>query len=201
MALAECDDGKLMIHIPSVDNAMVELEKALEVDPKNVNSIIKKASILMERAAVQEAIEAFELAERVDPADPDLYYHRGECASLFDSFDAITKPQHPTGQVRFLMQDNDNAIADYKKSLELDDNFVYAYIQLGVGQYKLGQTAKAMATFKKAAKKFKGSGEVYNYHGEILLDTQNWTDGMDVRSMCRRRARLLIGCLTSFGEL
>ncbi|KAJ3055603.1 TOM (translocase of outer membrane) complex component [Rhizophlyctis rosea] len=142
-----------------IEDAMSNLEKALEFDPKNVNSIIKKASILMERAAIQEAIEAFDEAERVDPNDPDLYYHRG--------------------QVRFLMQDNDNAIADYKKSLELDDNFVYAYIQLGVGQYKLGQTAKAMATFKKAAKKFKGSGEVYNYHGEILLDTQNWNDALE----------------------
>ncbi|KAJ3043774.1 TOM (translocase of outer membrane) complex component [Rhizophlyctis rosea] len=142
-----------------IEEAMADLEKALDADPKNVNSIIKKASIYMERGSVTEAAGEFERAEQVDANDPDLYYHRG--------------------QVRFLTQDNEGAIADYKKSLAIDDNFVYAYIQLGVGQYKLGDVGTAMATFKKATKKFKDSGEVYNYHGEILLDTQRYSDALD----------------------
>lgn len=59
----------------------------------------------------------------------------------------------------------------------MDENFVYAHIQLGVAQYKLGDVGSAVATFEKATRKFKESGEVYNYHGEILLDTQQFEEG------------------------
>ncbi|KAI8819490.1 import receptor [Fimicolochytrium jonesii] len=141
-----------------VDLAMTDLEKSLEADPKNVNTIIKRASIYMERAEVEKAIEEYNRAIELDPRDPDVYYHRG--------------------QIRVLTNDNQGAIDDYKKSISLDSDFVYAHIQLGVAQYKLGDVGGAQTTFEKARRKFKNSPEVYNYNGEILLDTQQYEEAL-----------------------
>ncbi|KND02792.1 uncharacterized protein SPPG_01873 [Spizellomyces punctatus DAOM BR117] len=142
-----------------VESALADLEKSLELDPKNVNTIIKRASLFMERAEVEQAIKEYNRAIEIDPKDPDVYYHS-------------------TGQIRVLTQDNYGAIEDYKKSISLDDTFVYAHIQLGVAQYKLGDISTAVTTFEKAARKFKSSGEVFNYHGEILLDTQRFDEAL-----------------------
>jgi import receptor subunit TOM70 len=101
----------------------------------------------------------FEEAIMIDPNDPDIYYHRG--------------------QVRFLMGEFSNAANDYQKSADLDKKFVYSQVQLGVAQYKLGQTKDALVTFRKCIKNFKNSAEVYNYYGEILLDMGNLADATD----------------------
>jgi import receptor subunit TOM70 len=74
------------------------------------------------------------------------------------------------GQIRFLINDLAGSIKDYKKSVSIDASSIYAFIQLGVAQYKLGELEKSKRTFETAMKKFGDSHEVYNYYGEILLD-------------------------------
>jgi import receptor subunit TOM70 len=76
-----------------------------------------------------------------------------------------------------LTGDLEAAIADYKKSLELDSDFVYAHIQLGVALYRAGEKGEASKIFKKASRLFADCPEVYNYHGEILLDQENFDEG------------------------
>lgn len=56
--------------------AFADLEKSLNLDPENVNTIIKRASIFMERANVEQAINEYNRAIEIDPKDPDVYYHR-----------------------------------------------------------------------------------------------------------------------------
>ncbi|KAJ3089658.1 hypothetical protein HK102_005844 [Quaeritorhiza haematococci] len=141
-----------------IGNAVTDFSKSLDLDPKNVNSIIKMASIFMEKGEVEQTFAEFKKAESVNAEDPDLYYHRG--------------------QVKFLTGDLAGAADDYRKSLVLDDDFVYAHIQLGVAQYKMGDIGDATVTFRKASKKFKDRAEVYNYHGEILLDQQKFQDAL-----------------------
>ncbi|KAI9098268.1 import receptor [Phlyctochytrium arcticum] len=138
----------------NVDAAFEDLERSLELDPKNTNSIVKRASIFMERGELEKAIGEYDRAIGINPQDPDVYYHRG--------------------QVRSLTQDMVGAVEDYKKCMALDDTFVYAHIQMGVALYKMGELENANTTFEKASRKFKTSGEVFNYRGEIMLDTQNY---------------------------
>ncbi|KAJ3021302.1 UNVERIFIED_CONTAM: TOM (translocase of outer membrane) complex component, partial [Siphonaria sp. JEL0065] len=95
-----------------IPTAMQHLDTSLTLDPKNMNTLIKRASIFMERQDLENAVREYEKAESVSSTDPDLYYHRG--------------------QVRFLTGDVSAAIIDYQKSLELDSEFVYAHIQLAV---------------------------------------------------------------------
>ncbi|KAI8900668.1 hypothetical protein BC833DRAFT_580978 [Globomyces pollinis-pini] len=142
-----------------VNEAVEDLEKSLELDPKNVNSIIKRATLYMERGEVEKTIQQFEKAESVTKEHPDLFYHRG--------------------QVRFLTGDFEGAVQDYSNSLKYEkenESSVYVHIQMGVAKYKLGDLVGSDAKFKEAKKLFPKSAEVWNYHGEILMDKQNFAD-------------------------
>ena len=55
------------------------------------------------------------------------------------------------------------AAENYTKSTELDDKFVFSHIQLAVAQYKSGNLANSMATFRRTLKAFPHRSEPHNY--------------------------------------
>lgn len=82
------------------------------------------------------------------------------------------------GQVYFITGDFDRAIVEYRRSSELDPDFIFSHIQLAVAQYKNGATEKAMHQFRKFLKDFSTSPEVFNYYGELLLDQQKYEEAV-----------------------
>ncbi|KAF9373416.1 TOM (translocase of outer membrane) complex component [Podila verticillata] len=134
--------------------ALVDFDKAIELDPNYVQTYIKRGSIFMEQADAPKTFQEFDTAISIEPTDPNIYYHRG--------------------QVHFITGDYEAAGKDYIKSIELEPTFVFSHIQYGVSQYKLGNISDAMETFKKALTEFPESGEVNNYYGELLLDQQSF---------------------------
>jgi len=61
----------------------------------------------------------------------------------------------------------------------LDDQFVFSHIQLAVAQYKEGQVANGMTTFRKTLRAFPERSEPPNYYGELLLDQNRFQDAID----------------------
>ena len=51
-------------------------DKAIELDPKYVQSYIKRSSIYMELGDLPSTLKQFEQAAAINPSDPDIYYHR-----------------------------------------------------------------------------------------------------------------------------
>lgn len=142
--------------------AVEDFNKALDIDPKHVQTFIKRASIYMEQGDIAATFKQFEDAIGIDPSNPDIYYHRGQVNYINGNYDAAAK--------------------DYSESIKLDESFVYAHIQLGVVQYKLGSISSAMATFKNTLKKFESSADVHNYYGELLADQQKIEEALDMFS-------------------
>lgn len=81
--------------------------------------------------------------------------------------------------MHFILAELPEAAKDYQKSIDLDSDFIYSHIQLGVTQYKLGSIASAMATFRRSIKNFENVSDVYNYYGELLLDQQKFQDAIE----------------------
>ncbi|ORZ00497.1 hypothetical protein BCR43DRAFT_452474 [Syncephalastrum racemosum] len=148
-------------HFLKGDNtaAMECLDKSIELDPKFVQSYIKRSSLYMEQGNIAAAFKQFDDAIAINPAEPDVYYHRGQVNYISGQFDAAAK--------------------DYAESLKLDDSFVFAHIQLGVVQYKLGSISSAMSTFNNTLKRFPESADVQNYYGELLVDQQKVQEAID----------------------
>ena len=91
-------------------------------------------------------------------SDPDIFYHRA--------------------QLHFILGEFPDAARDYQKSIDLDGEFIFSHIQLGVTQYKIGSIASSMATFRRCIKKFDKVPDAYNYYGELLLDQQKYEEAI-----------------------
>ncbi|KAK9472781.1 uncharacterized protein V1510DRAFT_416890 [Dipodascopsis tothii] len=140
------------------EGAMTDLLASLELKP-SVQAYVKRASLHMELGNPVAATNDFDEALKLDADSPDVYYHRG--------------------QVRFILSDFAKAAEDYQKSIKLDQEFASSHIQLAVAQYKLGQVATSMATFRRCVKAFPTSSDVFNYYGELLLDQQKFDDALE----------------------
>lgn len=160
------------------DSALTDLNKSLELDPAHVQSYVKRASMHLEQsrstskyymdqifanesltAKRDEAARDFELAIEHNPNDPDIFYHRA--------------------QLHFILSEFSMAATDYQKSIDLDSDFIFSHIQLGVTQYKMGSIASSMATFRRCIKNFGDKSDVYNYYGELLLDQQKYQEAVE----------------------
>jgi import receptor subunit TOM70 len=105
------------------------------------------------------AADDFEKAVEQTDSDPDIYYHRA--------------------QLHFILGEFAEAAKDYQKSIDLDREFIFSHIQLGVTQYKMGSIASSMATFRRCIKNFDKVPDVYNYYGELLLDQQKYQEAIE----------------------
>jgi import receptor subunit TOM70 len=105
------------------------------------------------------AADDFSMAMEQNNDDPDIYYHRA--------------------QLHFILGEFAEAAKDYQKSIDLDRDFIFSHIQLGVTQYKMGSIASSMATFRRCIKNFDTVPDVYNYYGELLLDQQKYQEAIE----------------------
>ncbi|EOO02621.1 putative mitochondrial outer membrane 72k protein [Phaeoacremonium minimum UCRPA7] len=141
------------------EDALLDLTKSIELDPAMTQSYIKRASMNLELGAPEKAEEDFEAAMKQNSDDPDIYYHRA--------------------QLHFIKGEFSEAAKDYQKSIDLDRDFIFSHIQLGVTQYKMGSIASSMATFRRCMKNFDKVPDVYNYYGELLLDQGKYQEAIE----------------------
>nr|CAG8629896.1 13553_t:CDS:10 [Entrophospora candida] len=68
---------------------------------------------------------------------------------------------------------------DYERRIELDPEFVFAYVQLALCKYKTKGIVDAIKVCEDAIRKFSDSAEIYNYYGELLVESGDITSGME----------------------
>ncbi|KAK4121396.1 mitochondrial precursor protein [Parathielavia appendiculata] len=141
------------------EEALADLSKSIELDPAMTQSYIKRASMNLELGNPEKAEEDFAAALSKNAEDPDIYYHRA--------------------QLHFIKGEFAEAQKDYQKSIDLDRDFIFSHIQLGVTQYKMGSIASSMATFRRCIKNFEKTPDVYNYYGELLLDQGKYHEAIE----------------------
>ncbi|KAI9655245.1 MAG: TOM (translocase of outer membrane) complex component [Alyxoria varia] len=139
--------------------ALEDLTKSVETQPSLTQSYIKRASIQLEYGNRELAAADFETAMEKNKDDPDIYYHRA--------------------QLHFIGGEYTEASKDYQKSIDIDKDFVFSHIQLGVTQYKLGSIASSMATFRRCRKNFPRVSDVFTYNGELLLDQSKYQEAIE----------------------
>lgn len=158
-------------------DALKDLTQSVELQPALSQSFIKRASMHLELGKTtrsgshvafepdertgnrEAAAKDFEQAMEQNKDDPDIYYHRA--------------------QLHFILGEFAEAAKDYQKSIDLDREFIFSHIQLGVTQYKMGSVASSMATFRRCIKNFDKVPDVYNYYGELLLDQQKYQEAVE----------------------
>ncbi|PLW14758.1 hypothetical protein PCANC_01743 [Puccinia coronata f. sp. avenae] len=141
--------------------ALEAFNHALVEQPDLIQAWIRKASVNMELGSLDTAMNDFAEALKIDPNDPDVYYHRGQVYN-------VTEQHHLS-------------IEDYRRSIELDPSFIFSHVQLAVATYKNGDVPKAMEMFKgylTVDGQETSSPEVHNYYGELLFAEQSFDEAL-----------------------
>lgn len=131
------------------ENALNSINRSLQIEP-TVPAYLKRSALQIESGKLEESEQDYILARQLDPNSADLYYQ--------------------LAQVEFLQSQWDLAVQNYQRSIELDDSFILAHIQLAVTEYRMNKVQESKDRFQSLLKKHPEEAQVFNYYGEILLD-------------------------------
>lgn len=125
------------------------------------NAYIKKASLLVQSQNPDGGFVNFAEAEKIDPANPDIYHQRG--------------------QVYILVEKIAEAVEEFNKAVRLDPNMGMTYVQKCYSEYRLAflhqnQAALivAMSSFKEALERFPKCFECYSVMAQVLTEQQQF---------------------------
>ena len=147
-ATAHNNLGRLLADQGRYDEAIRQLQKALEIDPDLAVAHGNLGYALADRGQVDEAIAEFQTAMKIDPDDATTHYNLG--LVLADR-----------GQL-------DEAIAHFRKALEINPDYVKVHGNLGLALAHRGQVDEAIAEYRKALELDPDGVRVHNDLGLVL---------------------------------
>ncbi|XP_071957600.1 mitochondrial import receptor subunit TOM70-like [Antedon mediterranea] len=113
--------------VPDLDQ-LIEKEDA---DKKlRANALIKRGSMHMQEGNSAPAMADFATAVQLDPDNPDIYHHRG--------------------QLNLLLEKVDEAVKDFEKCNELNDDFGLAFAQHSYAKYRLSMLQQSPLQMQNA---------------------------------------------------
>jgi tetratricopeptide (TPR) repeat protein/S1-C subfamily serine protease len=143
--------------------ALVAFERATQINPLNAESWRMQTEILFILQKYPEALAASNKAIELNPTDSVVLMQRGiilmslnrtseAVKALTQSIDIQPNPWSYTmrGSLLMALKDRQGSLVDLKRALELDPNFLLAYMSLGSVYIGLGEHKNAIATFDKA---------------------------------------------------
>ncbi|KAG7726545.1 hypothetical protein KL933_003476 [Ogataea haglerorum] len=135
------------------ESAVSNFNEALRLAPRCRTHVLL-GLVNADKGDFASADEEIGKAIKMNPEDPDIYYHYG--------------------QLFYLMGDLDKAKDNFEKSKLYNPENVFGHIQLACIAYRKGESATCDELFREAKRKFPTSPEVPNYYGEILFDRQDY---------------------------
>lgn len=111
------------------EEAVVEYEQALEIEPENVDLLSNLGVAYYNLGQLDKAIDHYSRAIEIAPNDADI---RSNLAAAYVQLDQL-----------------DNALEEYKKAVELNPSLAQAFFGLGVVYALKGRTDDAIQAFEK----------------------------------------------------
>ena len=150
------------------DLAEQRLQKAIMLKPNNSAARNDLGVAYLELKRWDNAIQQFKIVkddifyENSENATINLglaYLGKGDYPKALEELRAVAavNPRNPVirlslGRVWFAMDKTEQAIAEYKKALEIYNDYGAAHYYLGLAYLKLNNTAAARASFKEAVR-------------------------------------------------
>lgn len=129
--------------------------------PIKVNALIKRASWYIQHEETDKGFADFQMADKLDPKNADIYHQRG--------------------QVYILMDKLQEAAAEFAKAIELSPDQGITYIQKCYAEYRMAYLQQdqiglfnVMNDFKHAIDKYPDCVDCYSVMGQVLSDQNQY---------------------------
>lgn len=118
------------ILITKLDCKLIELEKRIELDPKNASLWRKKADILKELGRNEDSAQSYEMALTLEPGNYKTLSQQGAVLAKDEMYE--------------------EALDSYNRATDLEDRDYKVWRKKGLTQVKLGQLTEASASYERA---------------------------------------------------
>jgi protein O-mannosyl-transferase len=140
--------GNLLAKNQRVNEAILQYQKALEINPRSAITHNNLGNVYASRGKLKEAAAEYRLA---------LKYREN-----------YAQAHNNLGNVLAWCEHRDDAIAEYQKALEIDPDYAEAYNNLGAALAGKGEFAAAVDNFNTALKINRFSADAHNNLGTVL---------------------------------
>ena len=172
--------------------AIATLGAGLAQSPGDADLYFRRASLLVEQLAFEEALDDLNAAVRLNPDFADALALRGMAHVQVERYPAAQAdftelsrllPNDPAvyserGYVRLCLGLKDEAIADFTRALELDGTRGDVYCQRALAFALSGNPKRAMADFDEALRRRPGDAETYLCRGKAYAEFGQAADAM-----------------------
>ncbi|XP_060028182.1 mitochondrial import receptor subunit TOM70 isoform X2 [Erinaceus europaeus] len=161
--------------IGSANAAKPDLDKVISLKEANVklraNALIKRGSMYMQQQQPLLSTQDFNTAADIDPQNADVYHHRG--------------------QLKILLDQVEEAVADFDECIRLRPESALAQAQKCFALYRQAYTGNnssqiqaAMKGFEEVIKKFPKCAEGYALYAQALTDQQQFGKADEMYDRC-----------------
>ena len=151
--VADLGIGNALDQKGSLDEAIAHYQKALKINPDNVDARNNLGNALRQKGRVDEAIAHYQKALQIKPGYAEAHYNLGIAL----------------GQKGRM----DEAIAQYQEALQINPDYADAHINLGNALLQTGRLDEAIAHFQKALQINPDLAETHNNLGNAFLQKGN----------------------------
>ncbi len=141
--------GLALLQKGNVVDAIAHFQKALEINPNDVEANINLGSALLQKGNVDEAIAHYQKTLQINPNNVEAHNNLGNA---------------------LLQKGNvDEAIAHYQRALQIKPDSAEAHNNLGLALLQKGDVNEAIAHFQEALQIYPDYAEAHNNLGNTLL--------------------------------
>ncbi|XP_068126798.1 mitochondrial import receptor subunit TOM70 [Hyperolius riggenbachi] len=155
--------------------AKPDLDQVISMEEANVklraNALIKRGSMYMQQQQPLMSTQDFNMAADIDPQNADVYHHRG--------------------QLKILLDQVEEAVADFDECIRLRPDSALAQAQKCFALYRKAYTGSnplqiksAMKGFEDVIKKFPKCAEGYALYAQALTDQQQFGKADEMYDQC-----------------
>ncbi len=180
--------GNIYIRQGSMDLAMADYNKAIELDPDFADAYNDRGSVYGKQGDYAHALSDLNKAIAIDPRYADAYNNRGDVygkqgdyASAMNDYNKVlqlipddAEAHYNRGVIFDGQGDSAQAMNDYTRAIEINPEITEAYIYRGAIWAKEGNTKQALSDFTKAIELKPDNGYAYNNRAVLYFQLQEY---------------------------
>ncbi len=172
--------------------AMLDFNKAIEIDPKNADAYDNRGIIYGKQSHFTQAISDFNKAVEINPNYVEAYnnrgltyYSQGNLAQAMSDYNkAIEIDPEPAktynyrGLIYYKQGNYAQALSDYNRAIAIDSNYAMAYYNRGLGFYNQGNLIQALSDYNKAIEINPNYAQAYDNRGVVYYKQGKFTQAL-----------------------